>query len=1170
MKIELFILSLFLFAGPAFAGWSIQTVDSTGEGEYLSIALDSSNNPHISYYDGYHSANGDLKYAKWTGSAWSVQTVDSVGWAGYYTSIALDSGNNPHISYYDVTNGDLKYAKWTGSAWSIQTIDSVGDVGTYTSIALDSGNNPHISYYDVANGDLKYAKWTGTSWSTQTVDSIGNVGQYTSIALDPSNNPNISYYDATNGDLKYAKWTGTSWSTQTVDSLGDVGGYTSIALDSGNNPHIAYRGNNLKYAKWTGSVWSIQSIDYASGGYAAISLALDVSNNPHISYYHSNSINYANWNGSSWSTHIVESNGLNSGSIACMALDSGNNPHIVYGNYESADLRYAKLLNYSPVLIWTGEINYTTDGLGPNTAHAGATFIFRVKYKDSDGDAPASGYPLVHVLKNSIELASSPFAMILFSGEPVNGAIYAYSKVLTSTGTDYTYYFEAQDDYNGVSTGTPVVIMSGPSVTNVAPVLTWTSEVNYTADGVEPGTAHINSTVIFRVKYSDADNDAPASGYPKLHVKKGEAEISGSPFAMSFVSGTPVAGSIYAYSEVLTSTGTDYTYYFEAQDAYNAVSTGTPVVIMNGPSVTNSTPTLAWTGEVNYTATGLAPSGAHAGSTFIFRVKYKDLDGDAPAMDYPLVHVLKNSAELSGSPFAMNFVSGTPAAGSTYTYSKILTSTGTDYTYYFEAQDVYNAVSTGTSVIIMSGPSVTNAAPTLAWTGETSYSSDGISPNTGDLTTSFVFRVKYSDTDSDAPYSGYPKLHIKKGGVEIGDSPFTMNFVSGSNGSGATYTYTKSLTYTGSDYTYYFEAQDAYNADATGTPLTPVSGPIVSNHAPTLAWTGEANYTADGLDPESGDRNTNLVFRVKYTDADNQAPNTGYPRLHIKKGGTEITGSPFGMTEADAGDTVYTDGKLYTYAKTLLPGTDYAYYFEAQDSDGVDATGTPTAQIDAPDVSNQAPALAWTGETSYSTAGLYPLKGDPTDTYVFRVKYTDDDNDAPSAGYPRVRIKKSGADISGSPFAMNYVSGANNAGVIYSLSKTLAAGAYVYSFDALDLYAGQAAGEPLTEQSGPVVIGADLPPAQEVKVYHGVFKPGENEKTNVSFNTTAPVSITVTVYNNIGRKVIELYHGTSSAGLNLIQWDGKNDSGQRVSSGVYTIKIEGGGINQSKRVVVVR
>ena len=153
---------------------------------------------------------------------------------------------------------------------------------------------------------------------------------------------------------------------------------------------------------------------------------------------------------------------------------------------------------------------------------------------------------------------------------------------------------------------------------------------------------------------------------------------------------------------------------------------------------------------------------------------------------------------------------------------------------------------------------------------------------------------------------------------------------------------------------------------------------------------------------------------------------------------------------------------------------------------------------------------------------------------------------------------------------MNYVSGANNAGVIYSLSKTLAAGAYVYSFDALDLYAGQAAGEPLTEQSGPVVIGADLPPAQEVKVYHGVFKPGENEKTNVSFNTTAPVSITVTVYNNIGRKVIELYHGTSSAGLNLIQWDGKNDSGQRVSSGVYTIKIEGGGINQSKRVVVVR
>lgn len=339
-------------------------------------------------------------------------------------------------------------------------------------------------------------------------------------------------------------------------------------------------------------------------------------------------------------------------------------------------------------------------------------------------------------------------------------------------------------------------------------------------------------------------------------------------------------------------------------------------------------------------------------------------------------------------------------------------------------------------------------------------------------------------------------------------------------------------------------------------------------YAPVLSWTGEVNFTAYGVNPQTGDRATNFSFRVKYSDADNQAPNAGYPSLHIKQGGVEISGSPFGMTFVSS--TTYTAGAVYTYTKTLMPGADYTYYFEAQDSDGVDASGAPTAEVDAPDVSNQVPALAWTGETNYTGGGLYPLRGAATDNYVFRVKYTDADNDAPAAGYPKVNIKRGGAPISGSPFVMAYVSGADNTGAIYSLSKTLASGDYAYSFDALDLYSGQASGAPFTEQSGPLVIGGELPPAQEVKVYHGVFKPGQDEKTNVSFNTAAPVTITVTVYNNVGRKVKEIYRGTSSPGLNNIQWDGRDSGGARVSSGVYTIKIEGGGINQSRRVVVVR
>ena len=173
---------------------------------------------------------------------WTTNVVDqSVN--AESPSLAFDSIGNPHISYHDSTNGNLKYAKWNGYAWSIQTVDGAKDVGQYCSLALGSDDKPQITYLDSSNYNLKYARWTGTTWTISTIDSTGTQGgayfEEGSLVVDFQNKPHISY--CSNDSLKYATWTGSSWDIQTVDSLTSGSSYfgcCSLALDSkGHPPH---------------------------------------------------------------------------------------------------------------------------------------------------------------------------------------------------------------------------------------------------------------------------------------------------------------------------------------------------------------------------------------------------------------------------------------------------------------------------------------------------------------------------------------------------------------------------------------------------------------------------------------------------------------------------------------------------------------------------------------------------------------------------------------------------------------------------------------------------------------------------------------------------------------------------------------------------------------------
>jgi hypothetical protein len=155
------------------------------------------------------------------------------------------------------------------------------------------------------------------------------------------------------------------------------------------------------------------------------------------------------------------------------------------------------------------------------------------------------------------------------------------------------------------------------------------------------------------------------------------------------------------------------------------------------------------------------------------------------------------------------------------------------------------------------------------------------------------------------------------------------------------------------------------------------------------------------------------------------------------------------MSETDGEDTDYTDGKLYTYTKTLTAGIDYTYYFEAYDING--STATPTTELSGP-VVNTPPKLAWLNDTGYVTDGINPNTGVPETSFTYKVVYTDTDNHPPKTGYPKVHIYSNGQSIQGSPFSMQFSSGTHyTTGATYSYSKLLSTGiSYSYMIDCYD------------------------------------------------------------------------------------------------------------------------
>ncbi len=213
---SLYYASLNLSSGE----WEFSLIDDdtpyTGDAGYSpSLKIDAADHPHVAYIS---DDPWGLRYAtSQDGTNWTITKLDELDRQNYFSrtytgvSLALDSSGYPHISYYNQTTSDdapsqLYYLAWNGTTWNRETVAVLAKRDFTTSLAIDAQDVPHIAYCDVFGKSLNYATRSPSgTWDSQTVVQGTNLLRMPSLALDPTDSPGIAYYDLTGHSLKFAK-----------------------------------------------------------------------------------------------------------------------------------------------------------------------------------------------------------------------------------------------------------------------------------------------------------------------------------------------------------------------------------------------------------------------------------------------------------------------------------------------------------------------------------------------------------------------------------------------------------------------------------------------------------------------------------------------------------------------------------------------------------------------------------------------------------------------------------------------------------------------------------------------------------------------------------------------------------------------------------------------------
>ncbi|MEM3341316.1 MAG: hypothetical protein QW728_01350, partial [Thermoplasmata archaeon] len=411
-------------------------------------------------------------------------------------------------------------------------------------------------------------------------------------------------------------------------------------------------------------------------------------------------------------------------------------------------------------------------------------------------------------------------SMSLISG---SGGLYFYNSTF-SAGT-YYFSFSANDSHTTVSISGGSFTVHPAPVPNRPPVLS--------GGGVNPPTGNTSTTFRFTVTYSDPDGDSPA--FVRVN-------INGTSYNM-----TVLSGNEYEYSMSFP-LGTYY-YNFSASDGQLTTYTSNSTLTVSPPPVIHTY--IRVTLSANTTS-------VYAGGQVMFtgQVVYED---GTPVPSATVNIGTSQTTTLSNGSFSL-------------TLSFTLNST----VHASASKDSFSNTSQSITIIVLPPPPPPNHPPVL--------SNPSVQPATGYPSTTFTFKVLFSDPDGDDP------AYVR---IIIDDNSYDMVLT------GTEYTFQTTLSE--GEHTYSFEASDG-SLSATADGGTLIVSPPPVNRPPEL-------LNAAVVPSSGGNIDTVYNFSVMYKDPDNDAP------LNVT---IFIDSTPFQMLKGSGSN--YAAGVIYYYTTKLSAG----------------------------------------------------------------------------------------------------------------------------------------------------------------------------------------------------------------------------------------------------------